>query len=180
MGHRWIPRRSHPRRLSNGKTTEVRASWVLKHSPDEKKRLSLRHQCPMCGAEVVTVRMPNGGSAHFEGGKGLSRIKHACLHLGERLSRKRDENTDDLFNSCGDQEMPQYRDVDGDSGIIGYEYGQDWIEVEFEKGANRFYRYTYLSTGSDHVEKMKRLADAGEGLNSYINRQVARRYASKH
>lgn len=97
MGHRWIPRRSHSRRLSNGRITEVRASWVLQHSPDEKKRRSLRHQCPMCGAEVITVRMPNGGSAHFEGRRGLSRIKHPCLHLGERLSRKRDADTPDLF-----------------------------------------------------------------------------------
>jgi hypothetical protein len=76
--------------------------------------------------------------------------------------------------------MPKYRDVDGDSGVIGYEYGADWIEVEFKKGANGFYRYSYMSAGSQNVEKMKRLADAGEGLNSYINRQVARRYASKH
>jgi hypothetical protein len=180
MGHGWIPRRSHSRRLPDGRTTEVRASWVLQHSPAEKKRRSLRHQCPLCGAEVISVQMPNGGRAHFEGGKGLSRIKHPCLHLGERLSRKRDENTADLFNSYGDQEMPKYREVDGDSGVIGYEYGPDWIEVEFEKGTSRFYRYTYLSAGSDHVEKLKGLADAGEGLNSYINRYVARRYASKH
>ena len=76
--------------------------------------------------------------------------------------------------------MPKYRDVDGDSGVIGYEYGPDWIEVEFKKGANRFYRYSYMSAGSQHVERMKRLADAGDGLNSYINRYVARRYASKH
>lgn len=41
--------------------------------------------------------MPNGGWAHFETGKGLSRIKHPCLHLGEGLSRTRDNNTPDLF-----------------------------------------------------------------------------------
>ncbi|MCA3502009.1 MAG: hypothetical protein IOD05_01840 [Rhodobacter sp.] len=75
--------------------------------------------------------------------------------------------------------MPTYRDVDGDSGVISFEYGPDWIEVEFEEGANRIYRYTYLSVGSEHVEKMKRLADSGEGLNSYINRYAARRYALK-
>lgn len=76
--------------------------------------------------------------------------------------------------------MPKYRDVDGDSGVAGYEYGPDWIEVEFERGATRFYRYTYVSAGALHVEELKRLADSGEGLNSYINRYVARMYASKH
>ena len=102
MGHRWIPRRSHSRRLSEGRTTEVRASWVLQHSPHEKKGRSFRHQCPICLAEVITVRMPNGGSAHFEGRKGLSMIKHPCLHLGERLSRKRDIDTPDLFKLHAD------------------------------------------------------------------------------
>lgn len=41
--------------------------------------------------------MPRGGWAHFEGGKGLTRIKHPCLHLGEGLSGRRDEKTPDLF-----------------------------------------------------------------------------------
>lgn len=76
--------------------------------------------------------------------------------------------------------MSIYQDVDGDSGIVSYKYGADWIEVEFRRGADRLYRYTYVSAGSIHVEEMKRLADAGEGLNSYINRYVARRYASKN
>lgn len=75
--------------------------------------------------------------------------------------------------------MPVYRDVDGDSGVLSYEYGRDWIEVEFERGATRFYTYTYASAGAAHIEQMKRLADFGEGLNAYINRHVARGYASR-
>lgn len=75
--------------------------------------------------------------------------------------------------------MPIYRNIDGDSGTARYEYGSDWIEVEFERGAARIYRYTYLSAGSTHVEKMKSLADAGEGLNAYINGHVSKLYASK-
>ncbi|MBZ0259237.1 MAG: hypothetical protein K8F90_01355 [Hyphomicrobiales bacterium] len=75
--------------------------------------------------------------------------------------------------------MPKYTDRDGDSGISRFEYGSDWIEVEFERGNERVYRYTYASAGAGHVEKMKRLADAGEGLNAYINKQVAKLYASK-
>lgn len=45
--------------------------------------------------------MPNGGWAHFEGAKGLARIKHPCLHRGEHLNRFRDDKTLDLFNESG-------------------------------------------------------------------------------
>lgn len=75
--------------------------------------------------------------------------------------------------------MPIYRNLDGDSGILSYEYGPDWISVEFERGSQRHYRYTYSITGRPHVEQMKKLADAGNGLNSYINRNVAKLYESK-
>ena len=62
--------------------------------------------------------------------------------------------------------MPAYRDLDGDSGIISYRYGADWIEVEFDRGPQRCYTYTYASAGAGHIEQMKRFADAGEGLNT--------------
>lgn len=43
--------------------------------------------------------MPNRGWAHFEGAQGLTRVKHPCLHLGEGLSKKKDEETLELFES---------------------------------------------------------------------------------
>lgn len=75
--------------------------------------------------------------------------------------------------------MPAYRDLDGDSGVVSYRYGADWIEVEFDRGPQRCYTFTYASAGAGHIEQMKRFADAGEGLNSYINKNVAKRYESK-
>jgi hypothetical protein len=42
--------------------------------------------------------MKKGGWAHFEGARGLGQIKHACLHRGEGLSRRRDNETLDLFD----------------------------------------------------------------------------------
>lgn len=75
--------------------------------------------------------------------------------------------------------MPIYKNIDGDSGILSYECGSDWIEVEFESGRSRFYRYTYASAGSVNVEEMKRLAEMGDGLNSFIMHNVRTRYASK-
>lgn len=76
--------------------------------------------------------------------------------------------------------MIAYRNIGGDSGIVRYEYGNDWIIVEFGQGEDRFYRYTNGTAGPRHIEQMKRLADSGTGLNSYINKYVRSRYQSKY
>lgn len=52
---------------------------------------------PLNGPHFIRVRMPNGGWVHFEGKDGLERMKHHCMHFGEGLSKKRDEQTLDLF-----------------------------------------------------------------------------------
>jgi len=75
--------------------------------------------------------------------------------------------------------MQPYMNLNGNSGIVTFEIGPDFIVVQFEKGAQRTYKYDYANTGQDHVEKMKRLARQGYGLNSYINLHVAKAYASK-
>lgn len=41
--------------------------------------------------------MPNKGWGHFEGGEGLSRVKHPCFGVGDGLSKVRDNETLDLF-----------------------------------------------------------------------------------
>jgi predicted RNA-binding Zn-ribbon protein involved in translation (DUF1610 family) len=91
MSSHWIRRRSHERRSKSGATTFVRETWELR--PER-----YRHPCPDCGAVVITVRMKRGGWAHFEGAKGLGRIKHPCFHRGEGLGRRRDAETPDLFD----------------------------------------------------------------------------------
>lgn len=63
--------------------------------------------------------------------------------------------------------MKRYRDINGDSGISAYEYGDDWIQVQFKNGG--IYEYQTSVLGSSHLSIMKQLADAGDGLNSYIN-----------
>ena len=98
-GPRWIRRRSHTRRLPNGGSTHVRESWAIQHSEANQRRKHYRHKCPHCGAQIISVNMPNRGWAHFEGAKGLTRIKHPCLHVGERLPNNRDGQTIDLFLS---------------------------------------------------------------------------------
>lgn len=104
MRPRWIRRRAHTRRLSKGGSTHVRESWALLRSEARRRRGSYRHDCPRCGAQVLSVNMPNGGWAHFEGAKGLSRVKHPCLHIGEGLSSTRDDRTPDLFTNYLDEQ----------------------------------------------------------------------------
>jgi len=75
--------------------------------------------------------------------------------------------------------MQRYRDINGDSGVSGYECGDDWIRVQFKKGGT--YEYRSSRIGSAHINAMKRLANAGDGLNAYINanQDVKVGYSSK-
>ena len=69
----------------------------------------------------------------------------------------------------------KYLDINGDSGVEWYEIGHDSITVWF-RNTERAYKYTYLSAGRENVEKMKSLADAGDGLNRFINLYVRDKY----
>lgn len=73
--------------------------------------------------------------------------------------------------------MERYRNIDGDSGVVAYENGPDFIRVQFESGA--VYLYTYASAGPQNIERMKTLANSGEGLNAFINKYVRKMYAKK-
>lgn len=71
--------------------------------------------------------------------------------------------------------MERYKNSGGDSGVSSYEIGSNYITVKFS-GNIRAYRYSYRKAGQYHVEAMKRLAQSGSGLNSYINRYVKNLY----
>jgi hypothetical protein len=73
--------------------------------------------------------------------------------------------------------MERYKNLGGDSGVVGYEIGQDFIRVQFSDGS--IYLYTYASAGSQNIEHMKQLARIGQGLNSFINKTVRKAYARK-
>ena len=75
--------------------------------------------------------------------------------------------------------MKKYLDINGDSGVEAYDTGEDYISVLFKAGSARQYLYTNTVTGTHHVENMKKLAVNGNGLNSYINRNVKKNYANK-
>lgn len=71
----------------------------------------------------------------------------------------------------------QYADPDGDSSVDAYQNGPDYIRVRFSDGSE--YLYTYNSAGADDVERMKQLAQSGDGLNSYIVKNARYDYESK-
>lgn len=71
--------------------------------------------------------------------------------------------------------MERYRNSSGNSGVYGYEIGNDYIRVKFS-GTSKIYTYSYRKAGSNHVENMKSLARSGSGLNSYINSYVKFKY----
>jgi hypothetical protein len=73
--------------------------------------------------------------------------------------------------------MERYRNRGGDSGVVAYEEGPDFIRVQFSDG--HVYLYTYASAGAREIEQMKQLANNGQGLNSFINTTVRKKYARR-
>ena len=65
----------------------------------------------------------------------------------------------------------------GVSGVIAYQFGMDYIDVQFKGGTT--YRYNYEQTGSQTVKRMKILATQGQGLSTFISRKVRDNHASK-
>ena len=70
--------------------------------------------------------------------------------------------------------MKKYGNHSGNSGVIAYEEGPDWIKVKFIDGS--VYIYSYKKAGKHHVEQLKILAKAGKGLSGYISKYVKDRY----
>lgn len=67
--------------------------------------------------------------------------------------------------------MEPYRNSSGNSGIIAFEIGTNFVRVQFRHGGP--YLYTYQSAGITNVDEMKRLARLGQGLNTFINQTPA-------
>ena len=72
--------------------------------------------------------------------------------------------------------VKRYQSADG-SGVAAYETGPGWIIIRFHRGGT--YRYDARNPGALHVTEMQRLADSGEGLNTYINKYVRDDYAER-
>ena len=73
--------------------------------------------------------------------------------------------------------MQPYKDIAGDSGVSAYEIGKGSITVAFQHGGT--YLYTNRSAGAKRIAEMQRLAESGEGLNTYINKHVHEAFERK-
>ncbi len=73
--------------------------------------------------------------------------------------------------------MRRYEDRHGNSGVVAFRSGSDFIDVEFHDGKQ--YRYTHQVPGQTEVEAMKQLAASGQNLATFINRVVRDRFAAR-
>jgi len=73
--------------------------------------------------------------------------------------------------------MHSYRSLNHNTGVIAYENGSGHIAVQFKDGT--VYLYTNKSAGEKAIKQMKKLAEAGAGLTTYINQHVKDRYEAK-
>jgi hypothetical protein len=73
--------------------------------------------------------------------------------------------------------MKRYKNLSGDSGVLAYETGEDYIKIKLRDGD--VYLYNYYCPGKDKVERMKELAAEGRGLSTFISRYVRERYTEK-
>lgn len=74
--------------------------------------------------------------------------------------------------------LPQrYQSSSGDSGVVSYDIGPEFITLQFKNGV--VHHYTYEKPGKEHVERMKELAKAGSGLSTYVNQHVQGDYARR-
>ena len=71
--------------------------------------------------------------------------------------------------------MKRYRNLHGNSGVAAYAFTRNAILVRFH-GSPQVYEYSHASAGADNVRRMKQLAEAGQGLSSFISTHVSDRY----
>ena len=71
--------------------------------------------------------------------------------------------------------MKRYRSKNGKSGVAAYENGQDFIRILF-RDSPEVYTYSNRSAGKSNVERMKRLALEGEGLATFVTRNVRNKF----
>ncbi len=73
--------------------------------------------------------------------------------------------------------MEQYKNLAGNSGVVAFNIGSTSIQVKFSRGS--VYEYTNSSAGPKNIDEMKRLAQCGKGLGTFISRHVRDKYAQK-
>lgn len=73
--------------------------------------------------------------------------------------------------------MQAYTDRGGDTTVIGFEDGDDFIRIHYRDGAVLEFRVGEVSAA--HVMNLRQLAQLGEGLQHYLSRHVSTRLARR-
>ncbi len=76
--------------------------------------------------------------------------------------------------------MERYKNLSGQSNVVGFESGPGSITVQFASGTHRNYVYDANRPGPVMVAEMQKLAAAGRGLDSYISRVVKSNFSRKY
>lgn len=61
--------------------------------------------------------------------------------------------------------MKPYHNLD--SGIEAFDFGNDWMRLQFKGG--KVYEYRSPPVALHHIAAMKQLAEAQDDLNTYLN-----------
>ena len=73
--------------------------------------------------------------------------------------------------------MQKYAGQTRRGGVVAFEVGPDWIDVQFTSGW--VYRFSHQRPGPLRVDHMKSLAMSGQWLSTFISRHVKNRYESR-
>ena len=65
--------------------------------------------------------------------------------------------------------MTAYKNLNGNSGIVDFEIGENHIDIQFKNGG--IYRYHRSVIGDLNFLNLIAAAVIGEGLNSHINKR---------
>ena len=72
----------------------------------------------------------------------------------------------------------KYKNKSNKSSIDTYKVGKDGDSIAITFNSGSTYVYDYNKPGKEQVDKMKELAAAGEGLGSYVKKNVNKNFAS--
>jgi len=70
--------------------------------------------------------------------------------------------------------MTPYKNISRNSAVVAYEIGSDYIVVQFDNGS--VYQYSHRRPGYQAVREMSMLAQNGQGLGTFINKNVRKNY----
>jgi len=75
------------------------------------------------------------------------------------------------------KQFRRYKNLGGKSTVARYELAKDAVTIEFKD--HSVYRYTNQSADPANIGEMKKLAEAGKGLGTFIEAKLKDRFLRK-